>query len=400
MNYVKLLFVLFVGLTASGCASGGARTDYYLAVQQTAAAQAAQSEARYRALATIANSGDSAAKAMATMAIAMNQDETIAPAYIESDALSWARVLATPVATLGGLWIQSDVAKNASNNAKEIQMASFASNEAIQLGQQNMVTGLGQSWATTAAGSADIAVAGFNALNTAGDQTVTLGVAGLNTADSIAGAGFDANATIAGDGFDATTTVATAGLDAATTVAGLGFATADSIATTGFTTVDSVATTGFTTVDSVATTGMEGMATLGLAGMTGIENVGIAGLTNLNEVSQYGMTTIGAVATTGMTNMTTISGAGMDGIQAMGTAGMTNLTTLGTTGIDAVSTVGTAGIDAVGTVGTSGMNLLDAQGTNYTSIIADMQATIDQLGADLADPITCSPNADGLYVCQ
>ena len=345
MNYVKLMFVLFAGLTMSACAGAGARTDYYLAVQQAAQAQAQQSEARYRALATIANGGDPAAKAMATMAIALNEDKTIMPAYIESDALSWAKVLATPVATLGGLWIQSDVAKNASNNAKEIQMASFASNEAIQLGQQNMVTGLGAQWATAGAASADLAIAGFNALNVAGDQTVALGVAGLGTADSIAGAGFDAT----------------------TTVAGLGFATADSIATTGF-----------TTVDSVATTGMEGMATLGLAG-----------LTNLNEVSQYGMTTIGAVATTGMTNMTTISGAGMDGIQAMGTAGMTNLTTLGTTGIDAVSSVGT-----------TGMNLLDSQGTNYTAIIADMQNTIDLLGAELADPITCSPNADGLYVCQ
>ena len=360
MNVVKLLFVLTATVLVSACANSGARTDYYLAVQQSAQAQAAQSEARYRALATIANSGDAASKAVATMAIAMSKDATIAPQYIESQALSWAKVLATPVATLGGLWIQSDVAKNSSNNARDIQLASFASNESIQLGQQNMVSSLGNSWASGAAASgqqlADLGVAGFNALNVAGGQTVDLGIAGLDTADSIAGAGFDAN----------------------TTIAGLGFATADSIATTGF-----------TTVDSVATTGMEGMATLGLAGMTGIENVGIAGLTNLNEVSQYGMTTIGAVATTGMTNMTTISGAGMDGIQAMGTAGMTNLTTLGT-----------AGIDAVGSVGTTGMNLLDAQGTNYTAIIADMQSTIDQLGAELADPITCSPNADGLFVCQ
>lgn len=371
MNVVKLLFVLTATVLVSACANSGARTDYYLAVQQSAQAQAAQSEARYRALATIANSGDAASKAVATMAIAMSKDATIAPQYIESQALSWAKVLATPVATLGGLWIQSDVAKNSSNNARDIQLASFASNESIQLGQQNMVSSLGNSWASGAAASgqqlADLGVAGFNALNVAGGQTVELGVAGLNTADSIAGAGFDAN-----------TNIATAGFNATTTVAGLGFATADSIATTGF-----------TTVDSVATTGMEGMATLGLAGMTGIENVGIAGMTNLNEVSQYGMTTIGAVATTGMTNMTTISGAGMTGMENLGTAGMTNLTTLGT-----------AGIDAVGSVGTTGMNLLDAQGTNYTAIIADMQNTIDQLGAELADPITCSPNADGLFVCQ
>ena len=359
MNVVKLLFVLSATVLVSACASG-ARQDYYFAVQQTARAQAAQSEARYNALATIAKSGDEASKAVATMAIAMSKDATVAPHYIEDQALSWAKVLATPVATLGGLWIQSDVAKNASNNARDIQMASFASNEAIQLGQQNMVTSLGSSWAEGAAASGqqlvDLGVAGFGALNTAGDQTVALGTAGLNTADSIATTGFN---------------------------------TADSIATTGLATTGAVAVAGMQNITDVSKWGMEGIWLTAENGMDGMQALGEAGLTNLNEVSQYGMTTIGAVATTGMTNMTTISGAGMTGIQAMGTAGMTNLTTLGT-----------HSIDAVGTVGTTGMNLLDAQGTNFTTIIADMQATIDQLGADLADPITCSPNADGLYVCQ
>lgn len=352
----KLGLTLIAVLLATGCASNQAGRDYYLAVQAAAQENAKASTARYQALSQLAQSGDPGAATAATMAIALSKDPIVQPQYVESSALKWAQVLAPSVTTLGLGFVQAGVAKNASDNAAQVQMASFASNEAIQLGQQNMVSSLGQSWATTAAGSADIAVAGFNALNTAGQQTVDLGVAGLTAADSIAGAGFTANENIA-----------TAGFNATTTVAGLGFATADSIATTG----------------------MEGMATLGLAGMTGIMDVGIAGMTNLNEVSQYGMTTIGAVATTGMTNMTTISGAGMDGIQAMGTAGMTNLTTLGT-----------HGIDAVGTVGTTGMNLLDAQGTNYSAIIADMQNTIDLLGAELADPITCSPNADGLYVCQ
>ena len=342
-------------LLATGCAGNQAARDYYMAVQSSAQAKAQADTARYAALAKMAGNGGEASVA-ATMAIALTQPSTITPQYVESDALKWAQVLTPGVTTLGLGLVQAGVAKNASNNAAQVQMASFASQEAIQLGQQNMVSNLGQSWATTAAGSADLAVAGFNALNTAGQQTVDLGIAGLTTADSIAGAGFTANENIA-----------TAGFNATTTVAGLGFATADSIATTGF-----------TTVDSVATTGMEGMATLGLAGMTGIENMGIAGLTNLNEVSQYGMTTISAVSL-----------AGMNGMENLGTAGMTNLTTLGT-----------HGIDAVGTVGTTGMNLLDAQGTNYAAIIADMQNTIDLLGAELADPITCSPNADGLYVCQ
>jgi hypothetical protein len=309
---MKLGLTFLALLVVTGCASNQAGRDYYLAMQAAAQENAKASTARYQALSQLAQSGDPGAATAATMAIALSNDPVIAPQYVESSALKWAQVLAAPVATLGLGVVQAGVAKNASDNAAQIQMASFASNEAIQLGQQNMVTGLGSQWANAAVAGADVAVAGFTALNTAGQQTVDLGIAGLDTADSIAGAGFDAN----------------------TTIAGLGFATADSIATTG----------------------MEGMATLGLAGMT-----------NLNEVSQFGMTTIGAVATTGMTNLTTL---------------------------------GTTGIDAVGTVGTTGMNLLDQQGTNYTAIIADMQTTIDQLGADLADPITCSPNADGLYVCQ
>ena len=354
-NVMKLGLTLIAVLFVTGCAGNQAARDYYMAVQSSAQAKAQADTARYAALAKMAGNGGEASVA-ATMAIALTQPQTITPQYIESETLKWAQVLTPGVTTLGLGLVQAGVAKNASNNAAQVQMASFASQEAIQLGQQNMVSSLGNSWATTAAGSADLAVAGFNALNTAGQQTVDLGIAGLNTADSIAGAGFDAN-----------TNIATAGFDATTTVAGLGFATADSIATTGF-----------TTVDSVATTGMEGMATLGLAGMTGIENVGIAGLTNLNEVSQYGMTTISAVSL-----------AGMNGMENLGTAGMTNLTTLGT-----------AGIDAVSSVGTTGMNLLDSQGTNYTAIIADMQNTIDLISQELADPITCSPNADGLYVCQ
>lgn len=342
---MKLGLTFLALLVVTGCASNQAGRDYYLAMQAAAQENAKASTARYQALSQLAQSGDPGAATAATMAIALSNDPVIAPQYVESSALKWAQVLAAPVTTLGLGVVQAGVAKNASDNAAQIQMASFASQEAIQLGQQNMVTGLGSQWANAAVAGADVALAGFTALNTAGQQTVDLGIAGLNTADSIAGAGFTANENIA-----------TAGFNATTTVAGLGFATADSIATTGF-----------TTVDSVATTGMEGMATLGLAG-----------LTNLNEVSQYGMTTISAVSLAGMT-----------GMENLGTAGMTNLTTLGTTGIDAVSSVGT-----------TGMNLLDAQGTNYSQIIADMQNTINQMGADLADPITCSPNADGLYVCQ
>lgn len=313
MNVVKLLFVLIAGVSVVGCASGGSRTDYYLAVQQAAQAQAAQSEARYRALATIANSGDPAAKAMATMAIALNEDKNIIPQYIESDALSWARVLATPVATLGGLWIQSDVAKNASNNARDIQMANFASNEAIQLGQQNMVTNLGSQWATGAAASSqqlvDLGIAGFGALNTAGEQTVNLGVAGLTTADSIAGAGFTAN---------------------------------ENIATVGFTAADSIATTGITTVGAV----------------------GVAGMTNIVDVSKWGMEGIWLTAQNGM-----------NGMEALGTAGMTNLTTLGQSGFTALNTMSADYNTLVNNIDTTNAGVINDLNTTWSGALTDNNAT-------------------------
>ena len=276
-----------------GCASASG-SDYYEAIRKTAEAQALASEAKYRALAQVAASGDGQAASAAVMAIALSQDKTIAPQYVESTALKWAQVLTPTVGTLGLGLIQAGVSKNSSNNATKVQMASFDANTAIQLGQQGMVTDLGGQWsAAAAAGGAatvDLAVAGFAALNTAGDQTVSLGVAGL----------------------DAT--------------------------------------------ESVATVGMN----------------------NITELGQDGLTTASTIANFGMTGMQTLGVAGMDGIADVSTTGMTNLTTLGTTG----------------------MALVDSQGNNYADIITDMQSSIDSAIGELATPITCSPDANGMIVCQ
>lgn len=339
MKMVKTLgLTLFAIIFATGCAGNQAARDYYLAMQAAAQENAKASTARYNALAQLASSGDPGAATAATMAIALSQDQVIQPQYIESSALKWAGVLAAPVTTLGLGVVQAGVAKNASNNAAQVQMASFASNEAIQLGQQNMVSTLGSQWATGANASSqalvDLGVAGFGALNTAGDQTVALGTAGLTTAGTIATAGFTAN-------------------------------------------------------ENIATAGMNNLNEMGQYGMTVVSATGVAGMENLTALGKWGMEGIWLTAENGM-----------NGMEALGTAGMTNLTTLGTQGYADLTTLGTHGIDAVGTAGTTGMNLLGDQGTNYSTIIANMQATINQLGSDLADPITCSPNADGLFVCQ
>ena len=282
---MKTFFVALVAISLTGCASAGA--DYYQAMERAANANAAASTARYEALAKVAQSNDPGAATAAVMAIALSKDTAVLPQYVESSALKWASVLVPGATTLGGLYLQTDLAKQQSDNSRDIQLASFDANTAVQLGQQGMVTDLGGQWSETATAAATaggeaaitLGLAGFNALNTAGDQTV-----------------------------------------------------------------------------SVSTTGMN----------------------NLNEMGQYGMTTIGAVATTGLESVTNTAKWGMEGIYLTGSEGMTNLTTLGTTG----------------------MALVDSTGTNYASIISDMQATINQISGDLADPITCSPNDAGLFVCQ
>ena len=235
---------IFAGLLAGvvlsvGCASTG--NDYYAAVEKAAQANALASEAKYRALAQVASSGDGQAASAAVMAIALSKDNSVVPQYVESNALKWAQVLSPTIGTLGLGMIQANVARNASDNAAKVQMASMSANAEIQLGQQQMVTDLGGQWSDAAsvggAAVVDVALAGFGALNTAGDQTVTLGVAGLNTADSIA-----------------------------TT----GFTTVGNVATTGMDNLNEMGQFGMTTVGAIGTHGMDTAETLGIQGMLGI----------------------------------------------------------------------------------------------------------------------------------
>ena len=284
-----------------GCASASG-SDYYEAIRKTAEAQALASEAKYRALAQVAASGDGQAASAAVMAIAMSQDKTVTPQYVESTALKWAQVLTPTVGTLGLGLIQAGVSKNASDNASKVQMASMASNEAIQLGQQGMVGDLvgdlSAGWTTTAAAggaaTAEIAIAGFNALNTAGGQTAD-------------------------------------------------------VAVTGMTTIGDVATAGFTQIGATAEDGINATSAVGLAGMTSLVTLGTTG--------------IAATENTGI---------------SLGTTGMTSLVTQNDSWLDYSTT----------------------RDTNISGILADFNATIQQLGTDLGTPITCTDDGSGNFTCQ
>lgn len=333
----KLGLALVAVILVSGCASNKAAQDYYAAVQTAANAKAQTDTARYEALAKMAAAGGEASVA-ATMAIALTQPSTITPQYVESSALKWAQVLTPTIGTLGLGIVQAGVAKNASDNAAQVQMASMASNQAIQLGQQDMITNLGGQWASGAAASGqqlvDLGVAGFGALNTAGDQTVALGTAGLNTATTIATAGFTANENIAATGFGAVETVS-------------------------------------------------------LAGIQGVVDTATVGMDNLNDMGQFGMTTVGAVGLAGMENLTTL-----------GTAGMTNMLNLSLDYNDLIDSMNTTNADTLTTT-LADANDTNLQGqTNFAQIIADMQATIDAMSLQLNNTIVCQDNGSGTIVCN
>ena len=219
------LTILLVSAILVGCASS--QSEYYEAIQKTAEANAEASRARYAALATVAQGGDSGAATAAVMAIALTQNAQIQPQYVESTALSWAKVLANPIASIGMASIQAGVAKNASNNAALVQMSSYETNKDVQLGQQGMITGLGAQWSAASGVSSEavagLATAGFTALN--------------NTAEL---------------GFTAGTTLGTAGLDTVSTVSTAGLTTASGVATTGFTTASGLGTAGFAGLNSMS----------------------------------------------------------------------------------------------------------------------------------------------------
>lgn len=296
--FSKVIMASLCVFSMTACAGNQAAQDYYVAMQAAANANATVSAAKYEALARLAQSGDPGASTAAVMAIALTKDDAVTPQYIESSALKWAQVLTPTIGTLGLGALQAVTTMNASDNAKDIQMASFDANTAIQLGQQDMVGGLvgslADGWSTSAAAggaaTADIAIAGFNALNTAGDQTVTLGVQGLTTA----------------------------------------------------------------------------------------ENIATVGITQLGATAEDGLNATSAVSL----------------------AGMSSLVTLGTTGIDAVETVGIQGMLGIHETNEDWLNYSTTRDDNVQDILADFNATIQQLGTDLATPITCADDGTGAIVCN
>ena len=163
MKYMKTLGVLLAGGVLIGC-SGQHRTDYYEAVALAAEAHSLQNIARTNALAHMASTGDSTTKAAAVMALALMKHETIRPAYIESEALSYTKALAAPIAGVAALVIQADLTNQTNKENNKTARAQISANSAEQ-------TALFDALAEDGSGSnvtADLAINGLVEVATTG----------------------------------------------------------------------------------------------------------------------------------------------------------------------------------------------------------------------------------------
>lgn len=188
MSKLLTSIVLSALVLLAGCASGA--SEYYQAVEKSAQANAQAHAAKMNALAIMAQSSDPSAQGAAVMAMALSAPPSVQPQYIESSALKWASILVPSISNLGGLAIQADVAKSSSRNARDIQLATQSSNQAIHTGNQQVVTSLVGGNSLSSQNTVDalvtLGVAGIDAVNLAGTQTVDVAKTGFTTVENLA----------------------------------------------------------------------------------------------------------------------------------------------------------------------------------------------------------------------
>lgn len=241
---MKFVLGLLCAIAVTGCSSS--TSQYYEAVQAAAQANAAASQAKFDALSAIAAAGDGQAASAAVMALALTQTPSVTPVPQQSQALQWASILATPVTSLGMMWMQSDSAKTMAKYNADVSLARVAatsqSNQALYgaFVDANQITG-------------DVAVVGMNAAGNVDysgfiDGLVTLGTTGMTELGDLGTAGFDSNVAISGAAITGLVDLGNAGLDASTTLGTAGITGAVDLGTAGITGVSNVAIEGYGTM--------------------------------------------------------------------------------------------------------------------------------------------------------
>src|SRR6056300_1115313 len=207
-----LTLTLLVLLT--GCASS--TTQYYEAVQQAATASAEASKAKFEALSKIASAGDGQAASAAVMALALTQTPTITPQPQQSQALQWASILASPVTSLGMMWMQSDSAKTMAKYNARVDLASVQADAETQQALYGSFS--------------DISSAGFTAVGNVDytpfiDGMVDLGTTGMDKLTTMGTAGFDANVDLGTAGITGVVDMGTTGITGVVDLGTVGYGT-------------------------------------------------------------------------------------------------------------------------------------------------------------------------------
>lgn len=135
---ILLLVAIFVAAVTSGCASQG---GYYAAVQasnqaqiEIAKARAQADEARYRALADVANTGDPSARVAVAMALALGGGDAkpaagaqaVAPVPMRSEALEWASILAPTLTNVGLGIVNAATVRHQASMTRDIAVSTNA----------------------------------------------------------------------------------------------------------------------------------------------------------------------------------------------------------------------------------------------------------------------------------
>ena len=182
---MKLITTILAVLLITGCASSS--TQYYEAVQKAAEANSRAAQAKFDALSAIAAAGDGQAASAAVMALALTQTPTSTPIPQQSEAIQWASILASPVTSLGMMWMQADSAKTMARMNARVDLAQVKADAETQQALYGSFS--------------DISSAGFTAVGNVDytpfiDGMVNLGTTGMDNLTTLGTAGFDANTDI------------------------------------------------------------------------------------------------------------------------------------------------------------------------------------------------------------
>jgi len=220
------LALLTALLVITGCAS--TNELYYESVQKTAEANARAVQAKFDALSKIASSGDGQAASAAVMALALTSTPNSQPIPQKSEAIQWASILATPVTSLGMMWMQADSAKTMARYNAQVDLAQVKADAETQQALYGSFS--------------DISSAGLTAVGNVDytpfiDGMVNLGTTGMDNLTTLGTAGFDANTEITTVGITGVVDMGTAGVDGLVDVATTGITGVVGLGTVGYETM-------------------------------------------------------------------------------------------------------------------------------------------------------------------